>query len=45
MRAMGQVWSSVMSRVARDIEKSMEMRFWAEEAIRGSWRNFDFCYV
>jgi hypothetical protein len=27
MRAMGQVWSSVMSRVARDIEKSMEMRF------------------
>jgi len=27
MRAMGQVWSSVMSKVARDIEKSMEMRF------------------
>jgi len=27
MRAMGQVWSSVMSRVAREIEKSMEMRF------------------
>jgi hypothetical protein len=27
MRAMGQVWSSVMSKAARDIEKSMEMRF------------------
>jgi len=27
MRAMGQVWSALMSRVARDIEKNMEMRF------------------
>jgi hypothetical protein len=27
MRTMGQVWSSVMSRVARDTEKSMGIRF------------------